>query len=146
MNHIIIPINALSQIDTNALNSSVWKYTRFFAKMNINTYMRNEHVFYNVIYVYASNKAKDANYCNKFFRYSELKALRDHIASKYKLEDSLKDFPCKHWWGNRTKDVINERIKGFNEFFAKLNTFMSLDEDPEVCKFFGVDFITCCRY
>lgn len=134
----VIPINSLSQFDINLLDSCVWKNIRFLAKMNPMTQIENGHTYYNCSYCFCKNNDKDVICKYRRFRYSDLKTLCDYLVSKYQDCKTLNTFPGKHWWGNRTKPIIDERIKGFNEFFGKITTILDLDNDSEVKKFFDI--------
>lgn len=137
MNSFTIPISSLSMIDLQLLDSCVWKSIKFFVKMDTLTVINNNHIYYKCMYGY--RKGNDVILGSQSFRYSEFKELYDHLIITYKLNKLLPPYPPKHWWGNTSPSIISERIKAFNSILMRLNTFMGINNDEKLCKFFNVD-------
>lgn len=137
MNSGTIPITSLSLIDIQLLDSCVWRGVKFFAKMDTMTVISNGHIYYKC--VYGLKKGTEVVLGSQSFRYSAMKELYDHLVSTYKLSKMIPPCPPKHLWGNTYQSVIKERIDAFDSILMRINTFMGINNDEKLCRFFNLD-------
>lgn len=132
---MLLPISSLSTKVLKLLDKC-YDVPKFYVEMMDNVKIFNGITIYGCNYGVVMNHDINKKYVK--FRYSEILSFYEHVRNTFENVHTFQSFPPKRLFFNTSKEVINERIKGFKIFLEDLNRIPGISGDSCFKKFFDL--------